>query len=155
MTKRLGVMGDSHCQTADELDASIVEALDGCEHIVHLGDVSSVEVLDRIETIAPITGVSSTTDPVDQRLLGTATELDFAGLKVAVRRSLDTAESFPDEVRVVLHGGTHDHAVSVRKGRLFVNPGATRWATRNPTLARLTFEDDGAIGVEIVAVTDA
>ncbi|HUR47972.1 MAG TPA: metallophosphoesterase family protein [Acidimicrobiales bacterium] len=150
---RVGVMGDSHCQSAADLDESVTEALAGCEYIVHLGDVSAADVLDRLERIAPVIGVTSETDPADARLVGTARALDVAGRTVAIRRSLAGDEMFGEEVDVVVHGGTHDHSIELRAGKLFVNPGSTRWATRRPTLVILDLSDEG-IGVEVVGVKD-
>ena len=151
---RVGVIGDSHCQSAAELSDSVTEALNGCDYIVHLGDVSTPDVLDRLEQIAPVVGVTSKTDQPDSRLRGTATELEVSQRRIAIRRSLVEGETFGDEVDVVVHGGTHDHSVELRDGTLYVNPGSTRWAKRRPTLAVLDLAD-GTIGVEVVGVTEA
>ena len=150
---RVGVIGDSHCQSAAELPDSVTEALAGCDYIVHLGDVSTNDVLDRLEEIAPVVGVTSKTDQPDPRLRGTATQLDVSQRRIAIRRSLVEGETFGEEVQVVVHGGTHDHSVEMRNGTLYVNPGSTRWAKRRPTLALLELGDE-AIGVEVVQVTE-
>ena len=154
MTIRIGVVGDSHCQSVEELHSSVTDALEGCDHIVHLGDVSTIDILDRLEEIAPVTGVTSKTDPEDRRLQGTERWLELGSRRLAVRRSLVEGEVFPDDIQIVLHGGTHDHSVRVRDGRLFVNPGSTRWAQRAPSLAILTLDETIGASVEVVPVVD-
>ena len=50
---RIGVLSDTH----DLLRPEALEALAGCECILHAGDISGPAVLDRLARIAPVRAV--------------------------------------------------------------------------------------------------
>lgn len=148
---RIAVLGDSHCDEPDELSQAVLDAAQGCDLIVHLGDINTSAVLDRLETVAPVVAVGSSADPTDDRRInGTTHRITTDGVEVAVVRSLGD-DFAPEGCALVLHGGTHDHDVRVRRGVLYVNPGSTRYASRRPTMAVVNVDDAG-IAAEIVHV---
>ena len=57
-TVRVGVVADTHCpEFLDRLPSRIEEVLAGVELILHAGDVGSVETLEELARIAPVTAV--------------------------------------------------------------------------------------------------
>lgn len=57
-TWRVGLVADTHVgEFLDELPATLVEALDGCDLILHAGDLSVLGVLGELEQIAPVYAV--------------------------------------------------------------------------------------------------
>jgi uncharacterized protein len=56
--RRLGVVADSHVgEYLDELPAGCLEALAGCDLVLHAGDLSVPSVLDDLEAVAPVVAV--------------------------------------------------------------------------------------------------
>ena len=55
---KIGVISDTH----NFLDPRIPELFKGVEHIIHGGDVGTMEIISELEKIAPVTAVSGNTD---------------------------------------------------------------------------------------------
>ena len=55
---KIGIISDTH----DLLRREVTEALQGCRYILHGGDISSREILDRLEEIAPVKVVRGNND---------------------------------------------------------------------------------------------
>jgi putative phosphoesterase len=52
--RRIGLIGDTHVPEAGaDLPREAYEALKGCETILHCGDLHTLEVVDRLDRIAP------------------------------------------------------------------------------------------------------
>ena len=57
-TRRIGVVADSHVgEYLDALPAGVLEALDGCDLVLHAGDLSVPSVLEDLEAVAPVVAV--------------------------------------------------------------------------------------------------
>lgn len=57
-TTRVGVVADSHVgEYLDALPAVVLEALEGCDLILHAGDLSVPSVLDELAVVAPVVAV--------------------------------------------------------------------------------------------------
>jgi putative phosphoesterase len=69
--KRIGLISDTHFMKPGGRDvpARLLKALEGMDLIVHLGHISSVASLDRLEHVAPVLAVQT---PLDDRLMGDA-----------------------------------------------------------------------------------
>jgi putative phosphoesterase len=55
---KIGVVSDTHGLLRPE----VLPRLEGCEHILHLGDVGDAKILDRLRAIAPVTAVRGNVD---------------------------------------------------------------------------------------------
>ncbi|MGD9570952.1 MAG: metallophosphoesterase family protein [Thermoleophilia bacterium] len=57
-TTRIGVVADTHVgEFLDALPDGVLEALEGCDLILHAGDLSVPAVLDDLEAVAPVVAV--------------------------------------------------------------------------------------------------
>ena len=57
-TRRIGVVADSHVgEYIDALPEGVLEALEGCELILHAGDLTVPSVLEDLEAVAPVVAV--------------------------------------------------------------------------------------------------
>jgi uncharacterized protein len=64
--RRIGVVADSHVgEYLDALPARTLEALDGCDLILHAGDLSVPSVLDDLEEVAPVVAVRGDHDRLE------------------------------------------------------------------------------------------
>ena len=55
---KAGILSDTH----DLLRPEVTDALQGCDCILHAGDISSRGILDRLEQIAPVKAVRGNND---------------------------------------------------------------------------------------------
>ncbi len=159
----VGLIADTHCTAPDgsDLPAAAVDALAGCALVVHLGDLTSLGVLDRLAAGgAEVLGIRNVIDPpvgTDHRLVDGPVERTVGGRRVVFTRTRPTeadALSRPDVIAygVPAGGAGHDYAVSVVDGTLLVSPGSPNKALRHPTIARLSINAN-TIDVEVVHLT--
>lgn len=146
----LGIISDTHGM----LRPAALDALRGCEHILHAGDVGDPDILDRLREIAPVTAVRGNVDhgAWAERLPRTEC-VEFGDVQIYMLHILDTLDVEPTVagISVVLYGHTHQPSEEYRDGVLFLNPGSAgpRRFHLPQCLARLTLED-GALQVEFV-----
>lgn len=118
----LGVISDTH----GLLRPSAVEALAGCDRIIHAGDVGDFAVIDGLRRIAPVTAVRGNVDRALVPALPATAELGVEGRRFLVIHDLKDLDVDPREAGfdVVISGHSHRPAIQRRGGLLFVNPGS-------------------------------
>jgi putative phosphoesterase len=120
---RFGVISDTH----GLLRREAVEALRGCMHIIHGGDIGASEILETLSGIAPVTAIRGNNDTAPWAARLNETEiLDLHGVRVCVihdvsQLRIDLADQ---RIRVVVSGHSHKPRIDRRDGVLFVNPGS-------------------------------
>ncbi|MCK9517470.1 MAG: metallophosphatase family protein [Dehalococcoidia bacterium] len=142
----LGLVADTH----GYLGCDVLAALEGCDHILHAGDVGD-GVLSALRGIAPVTAVRGNNDTSGEAagLPEIATVDSPAGPIAVVHRLVDAP---PEGWEIVVFGHCHrQHAYRGEDGRLFANPGAAgrRGFHRARSVARLRIEG-GSASVEFV-----
>lgn len=120
---RIGLISDTHGLLRPEALAF----LQGCNYIVHGGDIGSQEILDQLATIAPVTAVRGNNDREDWA--GHVPETDFlqvGELFIYALHDLALLDIDPASagVRVVVSGHSHRPLIEEREGVLFINPGS-------------------------------
>jgi putative phosphoesterase len=108
---RLGVISDTHGLLRPEVFDAFAEV----DHILHAGDVGSLDLLTELEAIAPVTAVYGNTDggEVRSRLPQVATvELD--GFDIVVTHGDQLGSPTPEalnaafpEAQIIIYGHTH------------------------------------------------
>lgn len=120
---RIGLISDTHGLLRPEA----LQALAGVEHIIHAGDIGTVEVIESLRNIAPVDAVRGNNDngpwasEFPPRL-----DLEFGGVGIHVLHDVKDleADSAAAGFRVVIAGHSHKPRVMERDGVLFVNPGS-------------------------------
>lgn len=124
ITSPIGVIADTHGLLRDEA----VALLEGCELILHLGDVGSKEadkaILERLETLASVHCVQGNIDtaawavslPMHQDIIVNEHHLHL----------VHRLEDFDPRTScaAVLHGHSHKPRNEYQAGKLLFNPGA-------------------------------
>ena len=122
-TIRVGLISDTHALLRDVA----VQALGGCDHIVHAGDICDPKILDALARIAPLTAVRGNNDrgPWADQLPEKAT-LQIGGVRLLVIHALADldVDPFPAGTRVVVSGHSHRPLIETRSDVLYVNPGS-------------------------------
>ena len=127
---RIGLISDTHGLLRPEAEAF----LEGCDRIVHAGDVGAAAILDRLGSIAPLTVVRGNNDTADWADALATTQVlrvpsrDPAKPELGVYVIHDIAELAIDPgeigVQVVVSGHSHKPGIRERGGILYVNPGS-------------------------------
>ena len=119
---RIGLISDTHGLVRREALA----ALKGVELIVHAGDIGKSEVLDALQTIAPVAAIKGNNDTASwARHIPEILDLKLNGTGMRVIHNVRELEkSLPPGVHVVISGHSHKPAIITRGGVLFVNPGS-------------------------------
>ena len=110
--------------THGHFDPQLPEIFRGVERILHAGDIGSLDVIERLQAIAPVIAVHGNMDNplIASRFPADAT-LEIGGTTIyLVHRPQDARPG--SGVRVVVQGHTHRSRVEQKDGMLYVNPGA-------------------------------
>ncbi|MBQ6255730.1 MAG: metallophosphoesterase family protein, partial [Clostridia bacterium] len=75
---KIGILSDTH----DLLRPEVITALQGCESILHAGDISSPGILDRLSQIAPVKAVRGNNEKGGTESLPLFLDFELAGLRV-------------------------------------------------------------------------
>jgi hypothetical protein len=119
---KVGLISDTHGLLRPEA----LEALRGCDRIVHAGDIGDAAILDALAGIAPVTAVRGNNDtgPWAREIPETA-ELRVEGAALYVIhdvKALDPAVS--KRFAAVVAGHSHKPMARREEGVLYVNPGS-------------------------------
>lgn len=120
---RIGLISDTHGLLRPEA----IAFLNGCDHIVHAGDIGKAEILDALGALAPLTAIRGNIDTGAWAAdLPDPTLVDLHGVRLHVLHDLKQLARDPAAmgVAVVVSGHTHKAVVAERAGVLYVNPGS-------------------------------
>jgi uncharacterized protein len=120
---RVGVISDTHGLLRPQASAF----LQGCDHILHGGDIGGADILRQLAELAPVTAVRGNNDTEPWAAALPETQLlELGGVKIYVIHNLDELEAgvSPAGVRVIVSGHSHRPVVRERDGVLYVNPGS-------------------------------
>lgn len=120
---RIGLISDTH----GLLRAEALAFLEGCDRIIHAGDIGDAAILDRLAALAPLFAVRGNNDrgPWAEALPETAV-LQVGGVTICVIHDLARLgkDSAAPRADVVVSGHSHRPAVAERGGVLHINPGS-------------------------------
>ncbi len=123
MDEIIGVISDTHGLLRPEA----IEALQGCELIVHAGDIGHPKVLEELRNIAPVIAVRGNIDRDTWANTLAETEIFehrgrfFYLLHDANRLDLDPAAA---KIDAVIAGHSHQPKINEQDGVIFFNPGS-------------------------------
>jgi hypothetical protein len=119
----VGVISDTHGWLRPEA----LEALRGSDRIVHAGDIGSLEVLEGLEALAPVTAVRGNVDTgAWARRLSRTAVLELGGAHLYVLHDLNELDLDPKAggFAAVIAGHSHRPMHEERDGVLYFNPGS-------------------------------
>jgi putative phosphoesterase len=123
MSVKVGLISDTH----GLLRPQALEALRGCDYLIHGGDIGKPEILEALREIAPLTVVRGNNDTDD----AWASDVPFDAvlrvgkLAIYVTHILaDVPKTLASDVRVIVTGHSHKPLQQTRHGVLYINPGS-------------------------------
>lgn len=123
MVVKVGLISDTH----GLLRPQALAALQGCDYLIHGGDIGTLQILEALREIAPLTVVRGNNDTDDTWASDVPFEavLRIQEVGIYVTHILaDVPETLPSDVRVVVTGHSHKPLQQLRHGVLFINPGS-------------------------------
>jgi len=163
---RIGIVSDTHVPVSiPALPKPLLTGLSGVDLILHAGDLVSLDVLDRLDRIAPTTGVYGNMDPpeVCERLshqeiiaiAGRSIGLKHGHQRHALQRQYITSDYDAPEFdlfyqamaaqlpgsEIIVFGHFHRPLVKEWNGITFINPGAVTPSHGRSTFAILELGD--------------
>lgn len=149
---RIGVISDTHNLVRPEA----LDALRGCAHIIHAGDICRREVLDTLAPLAPLTVVRGNNDIGDDvARLPAHARIELDGATFHVVHDIADVPKPLDGIDIVVTGHSHKPLIERRGEVLFVNPGsAGPRRFRLPITLALIDIDAGRIDARIVALVE-
>ena len=146
MNMKIGVLSDTH----DLLRQDVTDALQGCDAILHAGDISSRRILDRLEEIAPVKAVRGNNDGEWADDLPLFLDFSLGGLRIFMTHKKKDLPKDLTGYDLVICGHTHRYASvwqepAGRKRTLLLNPGSCgpRRFTQPITMAILRIDEGG------------
>jgi len=132
--------------------------LQGCDHIIHGGDIGHSGILEELGKLAPVTAVRGNNDRGAWAKSLRETEiLRIGAVKIYVIHDLARLdiETSSAGVRVVAFGHSHRPLAEERKGVLYVNPGSSGARRfRLPVCAGELIIDGASVSARIVELVD-
>jgi putative phosphoesterase len=106
---RLGLVADTHIPEAGpDLPDAAYRALTGCDRILHGGDLHCIEVVDRLERLAPVLAARGNGDTLqpyygrpgvgEDPRVAQLFVLDVEGFRIGLTHDLEEADGRPDEI---------------------------------------------------------
>jgi uncharacterized protein len=119
----VGVISDTH----GLLRPQALDALRGCDLIIHAGDVGRPELLEPLRALAPLHVVRGNVDYGDWAMrLPITARVDVGGHLFHVLHNIAELDLDPAAagVSAVVYGHSHKPSIETRDGVLYLNPGS-------------------------------
>ena len=148
MTK-LGIISDTH----NLLRPEVLAALDGADAILHAGDISRPEILERLREIAPVHAVRGNADKEWAEELPPMLDLSLDGLRICMTHK---KKDLPRELSawdLVVVGHSHQYSETGQGKTLILNPGSCGPRRfRQPITMALAELEQGQIRVSKIGI---
>jgi putative phosphoesterase len=148
---RVAIISDTHNMIRTELKAY----LEGCELILHAGDISKPEILDALKSYAPVYVVRGNNDRQWAEDIPYTLKFELGGINFfMIHKVHDRPQDLRSQgVNVVIYGHTHKYDDHEEDGMRFLNPGSCgpRRFTQ-PITMMLAEIGDGKIEVEKIEI---
>ena len=129
---RIGVKSDTHIPvTTDKLPAGLLDALGGCDLILHAGDLIDLNVINELKKVSKVEAVRGNMDQQDT--LENKKTLNIAGKKICLMHGYGSPKKLTEILKkefsdqkpdIIVFGHSHAPMNQCIDGVLFFNPGS-------------------------------
>ena len=150
MSYKIGVISDTHGLLREE----VRERLQGCDRILHAGDIDKPSVLEELNRIAPTCAVRGNKDGEWTELLPEIQVVEDIGIRVLMIHNRKQIDREHENYDLFIYGHSHKYEEKHVDGTVWLNPGSCgpRRFTQPITMAMLYVEDDGTFHIERIDI---
>ena len=116
----LGIISDTH----GLLRSEVMEALKGCDVILHGGDINRQDIIDQLEEIAPVYVVRGNNDKDWAEHIPLSLDLELAGIRIYMTHKKKDFPSDLSNYDLVIFGHSHKYEESRQGKTILLNPGS-------------------------------
>lgn len=130
----IGLISDTHIPNrANKIPEKVFETFSNVDLILHSGDICSMEVIDKLNEIAPTLAVRGNMDPFTEEDLPSSRIIEKEGLRIGLTHGIVYPKGDLDQlyfiareldVNILVSGHTHIPSINTIRDILFVNPGS-------------------------------
>lgn len=147
----VGVISDSH----GVLRPEVCEKLQGCDYILHAGDIDKLPILEELRDIAPVWAVRGNNDWgrwADS--LPRRTGFTLGGVNFFMTHDKFDVPRNLGDTHVVIFGHSHKYFQQEVDGRLWLNPGSCGWPRfgNGLTMAVLHIDNNQVLDVQQIVL---
>lgn len=117
---KVGILSDTHGLLRPE----VLSALEGCEVILHGGDVNRQSILDRLGQIAPVHAVRGNNDKEWAEKLPMSLEITLAGARVFMTHKKKDLPEDVSDYDLMVYGHSHKFEELTQGRTRLLNPGS-------------------------------
>ena len=118
---KLGVISDTHGLLREE----VIEYLQGCDYIIHAGDVGNKDIIDKLESITKTFVVRGNNDKDEWGLtLPEYREIEMDEILIYLVHDKADIPKDLKEVDLVIYGHSHKFSNEKIDNIIYLNPGA-------------------------------
>lgn len=147
---KIGVLSDTHGLLRPE----VIEALQGCEVILHGGDINKQSVLEELGKIAPVKAVRGNNDKEWAEHIPKILTCREFGIHIFMVHNKKEIPADLTGKDLVIYGHSHKYEEKETDGIYYLNPGSCgpRRFHQEITLAMLYIKEDGSFWTEKILI---
>ena len=148
MAARIAVLSDIHGLLRPE----VLTAIDGCDAIIHGGDINKPEIIERLQEIAPVYVVRGNNDKAWAEHIPATLTFQIEDCRFFLVHNKKEVPIDLTGIDAVIFGHSHKYFVQTIDGRLWLNPGSCgkRRFDQEITLAILTVDGSSLSAQKVV-----
>ena len=148
MAKRIAVLSDTHGLLRPE----VLDAIAGCDAIIHGGDINKPEIIDRLKEVAPVYAVRGNNDKEWAEHLPVTLTFQIEDCRFFLVHNKKEVPKILTGIDAVIFGHSHKYFEQTIDGRLWLNPGSCgkRRFDQEITLAILTVDSSTLSAQKVV-----
>lgn len=119
----IGLISDTHGLLRDE----VIQNLEGCNLIIHAGDIGKYEVIDRLREIAPLEVVLGNCDRnIEEKSISTEKIVQIGEKKLYIIHDISklNIDLQQEKISFVVYGHSHKKNIYTENGIIYINPGS-------------------------------
>lgn len=117
---KIGIISDTHGLLRPE----VIKALEGCEAILHGGDITGSEIIEKLEEIAPVYAVRGNGDREWAEHVPFILDFGLAGLHICMTHKKKDLPENLSGYDLVVFGHSHKYEEQRQGKTLLLNPGS-------------------------------